>query len=291
MGAFSAKLNRDDSVERQVGERYSSLATWIETRPWYRDDAITAAIRSLIRGRPKRVLELCCGAGLLLETLARHYSECEFVGVDISSRMVALAEHRLHSHGNVQIKLGNWIYGLPEELIGGGFDLIVVKNALHLLEDPVEMLSELRSVATRSAELLVIETVSPNVEANKFIRDLFQFVDPDHLKQTFFTKRSLTTTISASKWYSDKFAPVYISQHIELIDWLRKKCPNKEMFERALAYVSYIKNPKVRASMHFDAEVGRPPHHMLRLQYLGRHVLGPSAVAVSTQRSVQLELM
>src|SRR5438067_13730826 len=112
---------------------YSRMADWLEAKPWYQDNNIANIINSLMAAKPSRVLELCCGTGLLLEILSKISPRTEFIGIDISPRMVERARERLSDRNNVVVLRQDWIYELTSEW-EHAFDVIIVKNALHVLD-------------------------------------------------------------------------------------------------------------------------------------------------------------
>lgn len=72
---------------------------------------------------PKRVLNLCCGAGTVALALARRWPESQIVGTDKSERAILFAEFnkRLNGLQNVTFQRGDLFGGCLEEY----FDLIV----------------------------------------------------------------------------------------------------------------------------------------------------------------------
>jgi ubiquinone/menaquinone biosynthesis C-methylase UbiE len=268
------------------------MADWLETRPWYRDKNVANTVCSLFPVNPSRVLELCCGTGLLLETLSSIFPRTEFIGVDISPRMVERAQERLSHRSNVLVLKQDWVYELAPEW-EHAFDVIVVKNALHVLDNVITKLKDLRRVSCDRTTLIIVETVSPNVDANEFIKRLFQFADPEHLKQTFFTERTLTSALKEAFWFMAQYRPTYVRQHIDTEDWLTQKCAERPALESARKLLSEIRNLRVRQALDFDTDPGVVPTRMLRLQYIARHMLTATEIKAESQKadSVQLQLL
>ena len=93
MTALPAEEYEPDSpLQQRIVLHYSKLADWIDTRPWYHDDHVVKAVTSRVPVQSTRILELCCGSGLLLEALGSKLPCAEIVGVDISARMTKLAK-------------------------------------------------------------------------------------------------------------------------------------------------------------------------------------------------------
>ncbi len=290
----ATKQKRDErALQQRLILHYSRLADWLETRSWYRDDNVLNVVCSLIPHRPSRVLELCCGAGLLLEGLSKRFPTTEFIGVDISPKMVQRARQRLAGSANALVLEQDWIYDLASEW-DHAFDVVIVKNALHVLENVAVKLKDLRRVSREWTTLIVVETVSPNVDANDFIKRLFQIIDTEHLKQAFFTDRTLAALLKEAGWLVAQNKPNYVRQHIDTEDWLAQKCLDAVVLERARTLLSDTRNARVRNAMDFGMYPGIVPARMLRLQYIARHVFMPTAHLGAESRDVesaQLQLL
>jgi ubiquinone/menaquinone biosynthesis C-methylase UbiE len=256
-------------LQQRLVFHYSRIADWLATRSWYRDENVVQTIRSLILGEPSRVLELCCGGGLLLDRLSALLPQSSFTGVDISPKMVHLARERVAGRKNVQVLNEDWIYGFPfrEAPV---VDVIIVKNALHILTDLETKLRDLKRFCHSWTTLIVVETVSPSSESNDFIRRLFQIIDPEHLKQKFFTEKTLQSVLDASGWSSVIDRPRYLRQHIETEDWLHAKCSDPIRLERAKSFINNTRNQRIRTALDFDGTPGKITSRMLRLQYVTR---------------------
>lgn len=290
---LAEKHESDAPLQQRIDFHYSNLADWIDTRPWYHDDRVVKAVMSCISGQPTRILELCCGSGLLLEALGFRLPDAVIVGVDISSRMTQLARARVADKDNLSVRTGNWIYQMPQKWSRQPFDVIVVKNALHLLHDLPKKLRDLRDVSHSRTTLIIVETVSPTVEANKFIQRLFQHVDTDHIKQSYFTRISLRKALRSSGWEMASIRPQFVRQRINVVDWLVHQCDDLMALEPAKR-VLRTKDNKVRKTMEFDSVRGEIPAHMLRLQYIASHMLHPLDTKLShgsENQSTQLSLV
>ena len=269
---FQPDCVQGDLFRSAVAAHYSQLAEWMNQQSWYKDNQAVRSILSLLDFRPRRILELCCGSGSTLKALGQAFPKAEVVGVDISERMVRMASAKLSNRKAAHVTLGDWIYNLPPRFRLHPFDTVVVKNALHLLDELPERLQALRPFIHRGTALIVVETVSPTVAANRFVRDLFQYVDRSDLKQSFFTAHTLGAMLEEGGWIRDHDEAIYIMQHIDVQEWLRKKCSGRESFlaaKRVLEFASGVE-PLHRA-MHFDSDPGVMPDRMLRLQYIARH--------------------
>ncbi|MGE3649684.1 MAG: trans-aconitate 2-methyltransferase [Reyranellaceae bacterium] len=282
-----------DSQSR-LGDLYTQLSAWMDAVQWYDDGRVFSVIESLIRGVPSRILELGCGTGKLLSELSTAFPTADIVGVDISAGMVAAARQRNLAKSNVQVLRGDWTYDLRDE--ARGFDVVIIKNVLHLLNDPKRRLHQLGRIVSPLSTLVVVETVSPTLETNALIRRIFRSVADGDLKKSFFTDRSLRKVMRDSGWKLDVQRPFYIRQHIDVSEWLSRKCSTNEAMAAAaeeLRRASF--HSHVRDAMEFDTAPGTVPKHMLRLQFVGRYYRPTLAQHTVTGRPirhpVQLELI
>ena len=100
------------------------------------------------------VLDLGTGTGRMLELLAPRAGRA--VGVDGSPAMLNVARTRLDrlQLRNVQLRQGD-LYALPVER--DGFDLIVIHQVLHYLDDPGRALKEAARALRPGGRLLVVD--------------------------------------------------------------------------------------------------------------------------------------
>lgn len=86
--------------------------------------------------RPRAVLEVGIGSGLVAEEVLRRLPETQLVGVDFSEPMVALARDRLNQFADrVTFRIGDLARPDAVAVDEGKFDVIYSVQALHHLED------------------------------------------------------------------------------------------------------------------------------------------------------------
>jgi SAM-dependent methyltransferase len=140
--AGQAPANDYDSfAEAYAAETESNLINGYYTRPAILDLAGDVAGR--------RILDVGCGAGPLLEALRGRGAIV--TGVDPSTKILELARRRLGDSAALQ--QADLSYPLP--FPDGAFDDVVASLVLHYLEDWTAPLAELRRVLTPGGRLIV----------------------------------------------------------------------------------------------------------------------------------------
>jgi len=111
-----------------------------------------------LRLRPgARVLEVGCGTGLALPLYPR---DVRVTGVDLSSRMLALAQRRVRRArlDNVTLRQLD-AQRLPEQFAPGSFDCVVAAFVLSVVPDPLAVLRGMVHVGTPDCVYVVINHV------------------------------------------------------------------------------------------------------------------------------------
>lgn len=81
------------------------------------------------------VLDLGCGPGNLLAQVAKLNPRAEFIGVDLSERMLALASARMEQLGISNVELRPADMTMLTAFRSGSFDAVISSMALHHLSD------------------------------------------------------------------------------------------------------------------------------------------------------------
>src|ERR1700683_3112864 len=132
------------------------------------EERVEAALAAMIGAKPFRnLLDLGTGTGRMLELLAPRAARA--VGVDQSAAMLALARARIDQAGlrHVSLRQGD-IYAPPVER--DAYDLVVVHQVLHFLDDPARALAEARRALAPGGRLAVVDFDAHDQE---FLRDEF----------------------------------------------------------------------------------------------------------------------
>jgi demethylmenaquinone methyltransferase/2-methoxy-6-polyprenyl-1,4-benzoquinol methylase/ArsR family transcriptional regulator len=149
-------------VARETRRKHASAYFAEQAADWDRiralhapEERVEAALASMIGDKPFRsVLDLGTGTGRMLELLGPRAVRA--VGVDQSAAMLALARSRVDEEGlrNVQLRQGD-IYAPPVER--DGYDLVVIHQVLHFLDDPARALKEAAHALAPGGRIVVVD--------------------------------------------------------------------------------------------------------------------------------------
>lgn len=151
------RLAASQAAHAALAQRYfaTNAASWDRLRTLHAaEDAVEAAIREIVGDRPiYNLLDVGTGTGRMLTLLSDLYSRG--VGVDMSHDMLSVARANLAAAhvDNAHVRQGD-VTALPA---GGGYDLVVIHQMLHYLDDPARALKEAARALTPGGRLLVVD--------------------------------------------------------------------------------------------------------------------------------------
>jgi ubiquinone/menaquinone biosynthesis C-methylase UbiE/DNA-binding transcriptional ArsR family regulator len=181
--ALVARLDPDDPVAARDRERLAAVRRaraaaaqdyfsahaeeWDRIRKLHvADEAVEAAIREALGERPFRsLLDLGTGTGRILELFGPTVERG--LGVDFSLDMLRLARARIERAGlrHCHVRQGD-IYDLA--LPAGTFDVVVIHQVLHFLDDGARAIREAARVLAPGGRLLVVDFAPHDLE---FLRE------------------------------------------------------------------------------------------------------------------------
>jgi ubiquinone/menaquinone biosynthesis C-methylase UbiE/DNA-binding transcriptional ArsR family regulator len=181
--ALVARLDPSDPIALRDRERLSAVrsaraaaaqdyfrahaAQWDRIRKLHvADEAVEAAISDALAERPFRsLLDLGTGTGRMLELFGPKVERG--LGVDLSLDMLLLARARIERAGlrHCSVRQGD-IYDLA--VPAGSFDVVVIHQVLHFLDDGGRAIREAARVLAPSGRLLVVDFAPHDLE---FLRE------------------------------------------------------------------------------------------------------------------------
>lgn len=100
------------------------------------------------------VLDVACGTGEFERLLLADCPTQQIVGVDISDKMLAIAEQKCHAYPNVSFQIAR-ASTLP--FTNDSFDVIVSANAFHYFDDPNAALGEMKRILKPNGTVVILD--------------------------------------------------------------------------------------------------------------------------------------
>lgn len=140
----------------------------------------------------EKVLDVACGTGEFEQLILTEHSEQNMVGVDISEKMLAIAQQKLQAYPNVTLSLASAEH-LP--FADQSFDVIVSASAFHYFENPAIALAEMKRVLKPNGKIMILDWCKDYLLCR--ICDLIlKVTDPAH--QQCYTQAELHGFLTAS---------------------------------------------------------------------------------------------
>ena len=149
-------------------EYFAGIAQrWDHERSLHASDAVVEAaiLETLGSTRYASLLDVGTGTGRMLQVLGRNVERV--VGFDSSHSMLAVARANLERAEvrGVDLRQGD-IYVPP--FPNDSFDLIVIHQVLHFLDDPVQAIREVSRLLTPGGRLLIVDFAPHSLEFLRF---------------------------------------------------------------------------------------------------------------------------
>lgn len=140
-----------DAGDEAAGEMDRSAGAWQRTfLPGVVVPQIDEIPERLAAGG--RVLEIACGTGVALESLAATYPRSSFLGIDASEAAIARATERLGDIANAEVR-NQRVEDLADDI--GPFDLVIALDCLHDMPRPDLAAQRVRSVIADDGAWLI----------------------------------------------------------------------------------------------------------------------------------------
>jgi len=166
-------------TRQQAQDFYDRFGSKQDRQSFYEVPALDALVAHAALPEARSVFELGCGTGRFAETLlARHLPpDARYLGVDISSTMIALAARRLApfaSRARVQQVAGEPRFPAAD----GAFDRVISTYVLDLLPEPAirEVLCEARRVLAPGGLLCVAGITHGSTATSRAVMGAWQWL-------------------------------------------------------------------------------------------------------------------
>jgi SAM-dependent methyltransferase len=163
---------------------------------------------SLVRGNPKRVLELGCASGQTLSLMRERGAE-HAVGIEYSPEAAAIAEAR----GVGRIIVGD-VENMDLDLEPASFDLLIAGHVLEHLADPWKILKKLRTFVKPGGQFVCAlpnvrhySIVLPLVIHGKWEYQSSGVMDWTHLR--FFSRDTALTMVREAGFEAERIVPEF----------------------------------------------------------------------------------
>jgi ubiquinone/menaquinone biosynthesis C-methylase UbiE len=143
------------SIEATIREQYDQMSVVYDQRWSHYISRTLQFLKAWAElSRTDKVLDVACGTGEFEQLILTEHSEQNMVGVDISERMLAIAQQKLQAYPNVTLSLAS-VVDLP--FADQSFDVIVSASAFHYFENPAIALAEMKRVLKPNGKIIILD--------------------------------------------------------------------------------------------------------------------------------------
>lgn len=158
----SKSLGEIKTMFDRVASKYDFSNTFLslnQDKVWRK-----TAVRKSINGSEKSILDIGTGTGALLEVFLREHSFDRAVGIDLSSKMLALAKKRLGEQATLLVSEGA---GLPFHK--SDFDIVSCAFVLRSISDIPSFFKEVYQVLKLQGKFVCLELTRPSNPVMKLL--------------------------------------------------------------------------------------------------------------------------
>lgn len=163
--------------ETKVHEQYQRIAPNYDKR-WH--SYITRSLSFLQSwaeiSTEATVLDIACGTGEFERILLAENPTRKIIGVDISEKMLNIAQQKCENYPNVSFHTAN-ASDLPFD--SNCFDVIVCANSFHYFDDPISTLKEMKRVLNSNGQLIILDWCKDYLSC-RILDFLLKIFDPAH---------------------------------------------------------------------------------------------------------------
>ncbi|EAU40665.1 SAM (and some other nucleotide) binding motif:Generic methyltransferase:Bacterial regulatory protein, ArsR [Fulvimarina pelagi HTCC2506] len=183
---------RADRARRAADYFARNAEHWDKIRALHVPDAEIAAALDRVLGKQRigTMLDIGTGTGRMMEMLA---NRCErMLGVDTSREMISAARAKLDDAKvkNAQLRVGD-AYNLPAN--GETYDLVVLHQVLHYLDEPMRAVREASSVLAPGGRLVIVDFAPHEMEFLRTEHAHLRLGFPEDSLKSFLDEAGLET--------------------------------------------------------------------------------------------------
>jgi ubiquinone/menaquinone biosynthesis C-methylase UbiE len=164
-----------------VRESFTTQAKAFASNPWVtNEERIRRLVASAQLKGHESVLDIATGPGYIAEAFAR--AAREVIGVDLTAAMLAIGEERTRQNGmsNISFRIGD-AQSLPFER--ESFDVVVCRLALHHMQEPGRVVTEMSRVCRVGGTVLVEDIFASEHRERAEYQDRWEKLrDPSHVR-------------------------------------------------------------------------------------------------------------
>lgn len=192
---------QDERAKKHSRKMFNAIASRYESTMAGRhsDRMKKAALRCLGHNVRGSVLDVGCGPGLLLSTLAAQYPQLYLAGLDIAPEMVKVAQGRLGNRADIRLGESEFL-PWPD----ASFNYVFCIDSFHHYPNGKKVLREFRRVLTRDGHLLLADPTAPFL-VRSILNSLVGLMRMGDVQM--YDRRKLTSLLQTSGFTSIQWQP------------------------------------------------------------------------------------
>ncbi len=211
-------LVEKDQIQRKIQKQFDSLADHYDEAGfwnWYfiksADVALGLSKRFFQPLQKINVLDVGCGTGTLITKLGTSFPSATLVGLDISQKMLNIAERKTPEVGRANTKF--ILADIESVELDNQFDLIFCLNSFHHYQDPSGVLFKMNRLTKKGGLVMLLDPISDG-PARKFWNMLLKNVLFDEPYAQYFSKAQLTKMADHAGFH------LLATQHLLYFIWI-----------------------------------------------------------------------
>lgn len=127
-------------------------------------------IFKILPNPPKRILDLACGTGAMIDALPNNTS-ADIIGIDVSNGMIEVAKQRFKNHKNITLKLGDFSkLDFPQS----SFDLITISFSTRFIkkQNEITFAEDIKRLLKKDGIFVVVTMDEPFRKPTRWFQSL-----------------------------------------------------------------------------------------------------------------------